>query len=139
VVLQTPIGWASDRWGRRAVLVVCALLTSLGAVGLPWLIDLSTPLVYLFLFVWGACAYGVTTVSLATISDRFTGAQLLSCSAAMTMAGGFGGVAGPSAIGVLQGTLGANVFPHAVLLIFLALAAVVVSPLYRGRPAAVPG
>lgn len=137
VVLQTPIGWASDRWGRRAVLVACALLTSLGAVALPWLIDLSTPLFYLFLFVWGACAYGVTTVSLASISDRFTGAQLLSCSAAMTMAGGVGGVAGPSAIGILQGSLGADVFPHAVLVIFLGLAVVVLSPLYQGRLAAV--
>lgn len=135
VVLQTPIGWASDRWGRRSVLVACALLTSLGAVGLPWLIGASTPLVYLFLFVWGACAYGVTTVSLATLSDRFTGAQLLSCSAAMTMAGGVGGVAGPSAVGVLQGRFGVDVFPHAMLFLFLALAAVVLSPLYRGRPA----
>jgi hypothetical protein len=63
VLLQPPIGWASDRWGRRPVLVSCALLTVLGGGLLPWLIKL--PLVYLFLFVWGACAYGVTTVALA--------------------------------------------------------------------------
>ncbi|RYZ44041.1 MAG: MFS transporter [Myxococcaceae bacterium] len=124
VVLQPPIGWASDRWGRRAVMVVCALLTVLGGGALPWVIDAPTPLLYLFLFVWGACAYGTTTVALAAIGDRFTGAQLLSCSAAMTMAGGFGGVAGSSAIGVLQDAFGTHAFPRAIILIFVALAAV---------------
>ncbi len=48
----------------------------------------------------------------------------------MTMASGVGGVAGPSAIGILQGSLGVNVFPHAILFILLVLAAVVLSPLY---------
>jgi MFS family permease len=120
VLLQTPIGWLSDRWGRRPVLVGCAVLTALGGGLLPRLID--SPLIYLFLFVWGACAYGVTTVALAAISDRFSGAQLLSCSAAMTMAGGVGGVAGPSAIGVLQQALGTNAFPHAIAFVFVALA-----------------
>lgn len=129
VLLQTPIGWASDRWGRRPIVVGCALLAALGGVLLPWLIGAPTMLVYLFLFIWGACAYGGTTVSLAAISDRFIGAQLLSCSAAMTMAGGFGGVAGPSAIGILQGTFGVNALPHSITLIFVALAAVALSAL----------
>jgi hypothetical protein len=46
----------------------------------------------------------------------------------MTMASGVGGVAGPSVIGVLQGPVGVDVFPHTVLFIFLALAAFILSP-----------
>jgi MFS family permease len=138
VLLQPPIGWASDRWGRRPVMVACAMLTALGGSLLPWLISTPTPLLYLFLFVWGACAYGVVTIALAAISDRFTGSQLLSCSAAMTMAGGFGGVTGPSAIGILQDTFGMTALPHAITLIFVALAAIAVHAL-RPDPGSFPG
>ncbi|MBC7974919.1 MAG: MFS transporter [Myxococcales bacterium] len=131
VLLQPLIGWASDRWGRRPVIIGCALLTAFGGGLLPWMISAPTLVLYLFLFVWGACAYGVTTVALASISDRFTGAQLLSCSAAMTMAGGFGGVTGPPVIGILQETFGMGTFPHAITLIFLLLAAVALHALRR--------
>ncbi|NVJ24030.1 MFS transporter [Myxococcus sp. AM011] len=134
VLLQPPIGWVSDRWGRRPVMVGCALLTVLGGGALPWVIGASTPLLYLFLFVWGACAYGTTTVALASIGDRFTGAQLLSCSAAMTMAGGVGGVAGSSAIGVLQDAFGIQAFPRALILIFLALAVVAARSMRDSSP-----
>jgi MFS family permease len=120
VLLQPVIGTASDRWGRRPVMVCCALLSALGGGLLPSV--MGSPLIYPFLFVWGACAYGVTTVALAAISDRFRGSQLLSCSAAMTMAGGLGGVAGPPSIGFLQEAASMNAFPHAVASIFAALA-----------------
>ncbi|HEY0193561.1 MAG TPA: MFS transporter [Kofleriaceae bacterium] len=124
VVLQPPIGWASDRWGRRPVIVSCAVLAAIGGWVLPQVIGAPTPVLYLFLVLWGASAYGTTTVALAAIGDRFSGAQLLSCSAAMTMASGFGGVTGSSAIGVLQATFGIDTFPHAIIVIFAALAVV---------------
>ncbi|WP_426732622.1 MFS transporter [Myxococcus faecalis] len=138
VVLQPPIGWASDRWGRRPVMMGCALLTVLGGAALPWVIGVATPLLFLFLFVWGACAYGTTTVALASIGDRFSGAQLLGCSAAMTMAGGVGGVTGSSAIGVLQDVFGPQAFPRALILIFLALAVVAARSMRGGSPATLP-
>jgi MFS family permease len=116
VLLQTPIGWASDRFGRRPVLAGCALLTAVGALALPWAI--GHVLLYPFLFVWGALAYGVVTVALAAIGDHFKGATLLSCSAAMTMAGGLGGVLGPPAVGVLQAAFGHGALVYALALTF---------------------
>ena len=37
---QIPLGWASDRWGRKPVLLVGLLLFTLGSVGCAWAHDI---------------------------------------------------------------------------------------------------
>ncbi len=109
VVLQPGIGWVSDRWGRQATLLWCALATAAGSLLLN--LTVGSILIYPFLMLWGAFAYGVATVGLAWIGDKFSGGQLLSCSAAITMAGGLGGVCGPLLFGAVQDAAGIGSLP----------------------------
>jgi MFS family permease len=94
VFLQVPIGWLADRLSRKLVLIGCSVATIGGACVLPFVAQHGVLPLFALLFFWGACAYGVTTVSLAELGDRFTGSTLLAGSAAFTFGSGFGGMLG---------------------------------------------
>jgi MFS family permease len=119
VLLQTPIGWASDRLGRRTVLIACALCAAAGALILPVLI--TSKFFYVFLFFWGALAYGVVTISLAAIGDKLTGSDLLRANAVMTMAVGAGGLLGPSLAGFLVSTGHINGMCELIAILYFSL------------------
>ncbi|MCK1361654.1 MFS transporter [Bradyrhizobium sp. 199] len=94
VVLQVPIGWLADRFPRRLVLLGCAMATAGGAVLLSVAVQHGALALFVLLFVWGACAYGVTTVALAELGHRFSGSTVLAGSAAFTFSSGIGGMLG---------------------------------------------
>jgi len=116
VALLVPIGWLSDRIPRHLVIAGLALLTAglglalLALGGRGWL---AWPLA----FVWGGAAFGIYSVALAALGDRYSGAALLAGSSAFALAWGLGGVAGPAGAGLVMDRFG----PGALL---VALAAV---------------
>jgi MFS family permease len=120
IFLQMPIGLLADRFPRRIVLVGCAAMTVVGALLLP--LAVQTPsLLWALLFIWGAGAYGVTTVSLAELGDRFSGATLLAGSAAFTLASGIGGMTGGPLAGGAIDVLGYGGLPVALAAAFALL------------------
>lgn len=99
IVAQVPLGWLADAFGRRPVMVGCAVTALACNLLLPWGIVAEWwrwPL----LLLCGAAAFGVYTVALTELGDRFKGATLLAGSAAFTLTWGLGGVVGPVAAGV---------------------------------------
>ena len=87
VVLQFPIGWFADRFPKRLVLAACALITTVFLVFLPFVIH--SFLLWPILILAGATGYGVYTVALASLGDRFSGTDLVNGSASFaTMWGG---------------------------------------------------
>ena len=75
---------------HRHNLAVCALLPlAIRSIWLLW------PL----LFIWGGAAFGVYTVALAGLGDRYSGAMLLTGSAAFGLMWGVGGIIGPASAG----------------------------------------
>lgn len=92
VVLQFPIGWLADRYDRRILLGVLAAVTLVGLLVLPLVAGgwAQWPVLVLV----GATGYGLYTVALALLGDRFSGHQLIAGSAAFATFWGAGALAG---------------------------------------------
>jgi MFS family permease len=119
VALQVPFGLAAERWTARSVSIACALATLVGCLLLPLLI--ATPLVWPLCFLWGAVSFGVYTLALIELGERFSGAMLIAANAAFALVWGIGGIAGPPATGAAMDLIGVQGLPMALGLLYLAL------------------
>jgi MFS family permease len=120
VALQVPLGLAAERRSARSVSIVCALATVLGCLLLPLLI--ATPLVWPLFFLLGAFSFGIYTLALVELGERFSGAMLIAANAAFALIWGIGGIAGPPAAGAAMDWVGVQGLPGALGLVYLALA-----------------
>lgn len=120
IALQVPLGLLAERWTARVVRFACVSLTVLGCVLLPVLIE--SPVVWPFIFVWGAVSYGIYTMSIIELGERFTGSVLVAGNAAFAMMWGIGGVAVPPAAGAAMELLGPSGLPLALGAMCLLLA-----------------
>ncbi|MBI1385777.1 MAG: MFS transporter [Rhizobiales bacterium] len=125
LVLQLPLGYLADRYSRRRLLVVCALVGAGGAAGLP-LIDLSSAFAVPYLVVWGALAFGVYTLAMTLVGEHLRGPQLLAANAGFSLMWGVGNLVGAGITGPLMDAIGGDGFP---LSIFGAYAALLVAAL----------
>ncbi|WP_436642850.1 MFS transporter [Microbaculum sp. FT89] len=94
VILQFPIGWLADRMNRRVLLALLSGAAFAGAIVLP-LLPLSHVLTYVFLFFWGAAAFGVYTIAITLIGQYLTGIRLVAANAAFGVMWGIGALIGP--------------------------------------------
>ena len=128
IVLQFPLGWLADTVGRRHVLNACALLTALGALVLP--VAMGTLWQWPLVLIWGTTGFGIYTLALADLGDRFTGSELLAGTAALTAMFGLGGIAGPTLGGAAMQHFGPEGLPALLAAAYGLLLAVSV---IRGR------
>ena len=68
----------------------------------------------------GASGFGIYTIDLAQLGDRFTGADLIAGTSAFSTAWGLGALAGSVVCGLAMNQLGPDGFPHSLLVIFVA-------------------
>ncbi len=120
VLLQVPIGWLADRYSRRYLLSGLAFGTVAGCILLVWLIEGSI-LIWPMLFVWGAIAFGIYTIALIDLGDRFSGALLLVGNSVFGLMWGFSGIIGPSIAGVTMDIMGPSGLPLTLGILFGAL------------------
>jgi MFS family permease len=95
VVLQVPIGLLADRFGRRYLLGICALLSGVG----PLLLQpfFATPLLlWPLLFIWGGTLYAFYSQGVALLGAEFATADLPTANTVFVMVYCLGGVIGPS-------------------------------------------
>jgi MFS family permease len=95
IVLQLPIGTLGDRYGRRAVLMGCAIVSAIGPMLLPGVLPLPL-LLWPLLFFWGGTMYGFYTQGIALLGETFAVGELGAANTAFVMAYCAGGVIGPS-------------------------------------------
>jgi MFS family permease len=99
VALQVPIGLLADRYGRKTLLAVCALSSSIGPLLLP--ASLGSPfLLWPLLFLWGGTLYAFYSQGVALLGEQFALEDLPSANTLFVMVYCLGGVIGPSVGGI---------------------------------------
>jgi MFS family permease len=93
LALQWPIGWAADHWDRRLVLAGCAFFSAAMTLLLP-LMNLQGSGILALLLAWGGISFGIYTVGLALLGQRFTGGDIAAANAAFTILYTAGGLIG---------------------------------------------
>ncbi|APH74637.1 MFS transporter [Aquibium oceanicum] len=128
IVLQLPFGLMAERFAPRHLLLVCAGVSAFGVLLLPALIE--TVAVWPLLFVVGATGYGIYTMALIELGNRFTGSALVAGNAAFAVMWGLGGIAGPPGSGFAMQLGGVQGLPAVLAAMCLAL---IVFAAYRER------
>ncbi|MBZ9845500.1 MFS transporter [Mesorhizobium sp. CA5] len=124
IAMQVPLGLLAERLTARLVRFGCVAVTVLGCVALPALIE--TPLIWACVFIWGAVSYGIYTMSIIELGERFTGSALVAGNAAFSLMWGFGGIVVPPLTGGVMDVIGAAGLPVTLGAICAALAAATV-------------
>jgi len=110
VVLQVPIGLLADRFGRRFMLGICALLSFLGPLLLQPLF--GTPLLlWPLLFIWGGTLYAFYSQGIALLGAEFPAADLPMANTLFVIVYCLGGVIGPSLGGIAMDIWPSNGLP----------------------------
>ena len=125
-LLQIPIGILADWLPGRTMFFLCAGLAVLAPVLLPVLASGWYPLMVYF-FLWGGFTFGIYTLAMKELGDRFTGKMLIAGNAAIAMAWSLGNLIGPAISGGMiawTGLAGLPVFLGAAFLPVLIIAAV---------------
>jgi MFS family permease len=125
VALCYPLGWLADRWSRKGVMLVTAALTVILSLSL--LVVITHWLAWPVMILLTGSAFGVYVVALATMGDKFSGADLIAGAVAIATMWGVGGLLGPPLAGFAIDLFGIGAMPvtlagfYVLLLIGLAL------------------
>lgn len=111
VVLQWPIGLASDRFSRRAVILVVAL-TAAGSAAMLLVVDQTGSgwLTLAGMFVLGGCSFPLYSLTIAYTNDWLTHEHRVGASTTLVTVNGIGAVVGPLVAGALMDSAGPELF-----------------------------
>ncbi len=110
MVLQLPLGWIADHVDRFRLLICLMGLTLAGAILLPILSDTRWPL-WILLFFWGGMVFGLYTIALALLGERFPAGELAAANALFVMVYEAGSLAGPVLAGGAMDVMGRQGMP----------------------------
>ncbi|WP_404988914.1 MFS transporter [Caballeronia sp. LZ003] len=117
-LMQFPIGWLADRIGRTKVHVGAGVVVTLLLPLLPWAVEYPW-LCWPLLFVTGAAAGSVYTLSIVACGERFRGTALVSATAIVGASWSVASFGGP----IIAGTLMDRVSPDALIGVLVVAAA----------------
>jgi MFS family permease len=98
LVLQLPLGWLADRSSRRGMLLLSAAIVAAGALIYPHLLG-AEPWLWAMMFLWGGVSWGIYTLALGLMGERFPATDLAAANAAFVMMYEVGSFCGPIVAG----------------------------------------
>ncbi len=124
-VLQILLGRVAERFGSTQSMLFCALASLAGCLLLPPLF--TSWLIWPLVFVLGGVSFGIYTMSLIQLGERFTGQVLIAGNAAFAFAWGVGGIVGSPATGLAMQLIGHQGLPSSLGLLCCVLAALLMA------------
>jgi len=106
IVLQWPIGVLSDRFDRRLILTITTLLTAIAALLCLIAAEISMPLLYLAIALFGGLAFPLYSVCIAYTNDHLEPSQMIAASGALVLSSGLGAITGPILVAILMDEIG---------------------------------
>jgi MFS family permease len=123
--LQIVLGRVADRFGSARTMLFCALASVAGCLLLSSLFD--SWLVWPLVFIWGGVSFGIYTMTLIQLGERFTGHALIVGNAAFALVWGIGGIVGSPTTGLAMQWIGHEGLPLSLGLLCLVLAVFLMS------------
>jgi MFS family permease len=119
IVFQFPLGWLADKMSHRLLLAGCALVTAIMLLVLPFV--MATVWMWPVLMIIGSTGYGVYTVALTSLGDRFHGQELINGSAAFAVVWGMGALFGSVSGGWAMSGFGPHGLPVFCAVVYVLL------------------
>lgn len=96
-VIQYPLGYLSDRWDRRHILLGTCFCAMIAAVVLAFLVGTDPFTNFVVVFIFGSFAMPLFSLSAAHANDRAEKSEFVLVNAALMLFYSFGAIAGPVA------------------------------------------
>jgi MFS family permease len=119
-VLQILLGRMAEQFGSTRTMLFCVLACLAG--GLLLLPVFNSWLIWPLFFVWGGVSFGIYTMALIQLGERFTGQALIAGNAAFAFVWGIGGMVGSPATGLAMQLIGHQGLPLSLGLLCCVLA-----------------
>ncbi len=117
VISQIPIGWLSDKYDRRLVIIFLSILAVL--IGTMCFFVSGSPYWLNFTFCFfGSASLALYGLSMAHINDHLTPRQYVGASSSAILVNGMGAVIGPLIISVAMSIFGNGVYFPLVVIMF---------------------
>ncbi|WLR92032.1 MFS transporter [Shinella zoogloeoides] len=119
-LLQVVLGRMAERLGSARTMLFCTLASLAGCLLLQAVFD--TWLLWPVAFLWGGVSFGLYTMALIQLGERFRGRALIAGNAAFALFWGVGGIAGSPATGLAMHLIGHQGLPFVLGLLCCILA-----------------
>lgn len=96
-IIQYPLGYLSDRWDRRSVLLMTTCCAMLAALALVFIAGSDPFLNFVAVFIFGSFAMPLYSLSAAHSNDRADKGEFVLVNAALMLFYSFGAIGGPVA------------------------------------------
>ncbi|MET2827332.1 MFS transporter [Mesorhizobium shangrilense] len=123
-IIQYPLGYLSDRWDRRYVLLITTSCALLAALALAFIAGSNPFLNFVIVFTFGCFAMPLYSLSAAHSNDRADKGEFVLINAALMLFYSFGAIGGPFAASTAMQYFGPSalfVFSAIVYAIFIAV------------------
>ena len=120
LITQWPVGYISDRIGRRGMMAALAIIAILCCLLAP-VIPKDSLTFYLVVALLGGAAMPMYSVCIAYANDRLEPHQIVGASGSLVMVAGFGAMVGPILIAFFMDLLGPAAYFWGIAIVFAAI------------------